>query len=254
MGVLQRIALCYGLAALILHFLKVKGAIIFSVFSLFAYWAILFYFGDQPEPYSLNNNAALKFDLALLPAQNLYKGFGIPFDPEGLLSTLPAIVNVIAGYLTGYFIQKKGNKTATVFTLAGAGVALVALAALWQVALPFNKPLWTSSYVLHTVGLDLIILAGLMAVIEIFRVKSWAYFFEVFGRNPLVIYALSGLLVKTMGLIRIGDQGLQAWIYQAGFTPWLEGKNASLLFAVAYMLVLWLIGFWMDRNKIYLKV
>lgn len=254
MGVLQRIALCYGFAALIIHFFKIRGAIIFSVLALLGYWAILYFMGTQPDPYSLPNNAALKFDLALLPEINLYKGYGIPFDPEGLLSTLPAIVNVIIGYLAGVYIQKQGNTQATVKNLCIAGFLALTIGAFWDVVFPINKPIWTSSYVLHTVGLDLVILAGLMLIIEIIGFKKWTYFFEVFGRNPLFIYAMSGILVKTMSLIRIQDNGLQGWIYQNGFTPFLEGKNASLLFAVSYMLVLWLVGYWMDKKKIYVKV
>ena len=254
MGVLQRIALCYGIAALVIHYLKIKGAIIFSVLALGGYWAIMYFFGDPADPYSLAGNAALKFDLALLPEKNLYKGFGIPFDPEGLLSTLPAVVNVIGGYLAGIFIQRRGNNKNMVFTLALAGIVLIGAALLWDLSFPINKPIWTSSYVLHTVGLDLVILAGLMLLIEVVGFKSWTYFFEVFGRNPLFIYALSGMLIKTMGLIRIEGKGSQGWIYENGFTSWLQPNNASLLFAISYMLVLWLIGYWMDKKRVYVKV
>ncbi|RDC62190.1 acyltransferase family protein [Adhaeribacter pallidiroseus] len=254
MGVLQRIALCYGVGALIIHFFKIRGAIFFSVLALLGYWAIMYFMGTQPDPFSLPGNAALKFDLTLLPEKNLYKGYGIPFDPEGLLSTLPAIVNVIWGYLAGTYIQKNGNTQATVKNLCIAGFILLTLGAFWDMVFPINKPIWTSSYVCHTVGLDLVILAALMLFIEVAGIKKWTYFFEVFGRNPLFIYAMSGILVKTMSLIRIGDEGLQSWIYQTGFTPWLAGNNASLLFAITYMLVLWLLGFWMDKKKIYVKV
>lgn len=254
MGVLQRIALCYGISALIIYFFKIRGAIIGSVLILLGYWAMMYFMGTHPDPYSLTNNAALKFDLAFLPEKNLYKGFGIPFDPEGLLSTLPAIVNVIAGYLTGVYIQKHGNKQITVRMLCMAGFVALTLAAFWDAVFPINKPLWTSSYVLHSVGLDLVLLAAFMLFIEVVGLKKWTYFFEVFGRNPLFIYALSGVLVKTMSLIRVGDLGLQGWIYQHGFTPYFVANNASLLFALAYMLLLWLIGYWMDKKKIYIKV
>jgi predicted acyltransferase len=254
MGVLQRIALCYGIAALVIHYLKIRGAVLFSLLALGAYWAIMYFFGDPADPYSLAGNAALKFDLALLPEKNLYTGYGIPFDPEGLLSTLPAVVNVIAGYLAGLFIQKQGNNRQTVVRLALAGLVLVGVALLWNMSFPINKPIWTSSYVVLTVALDLVILAGLMWVIEVAGVKGWTYFFEVFGRNPLFIYALSGMIVKTMGLVRIGDAGLQGWIYQHGYASWLDGKNASLVFALSYMLLLWLIGYWMDKKKVYVKV
>lgn len=118
MGVLQRIALCYFIAALVVHYLKVKGAVVFSLVTLLGYWGIMYFFGNQPDPYSLEGNAALKFDLLVLPAQNLYKGFGLPFDPEGLLSTLPAVVNVIGGFLAGLYLQRRGNTRGTVLKLA----------------------------------------------------------------------------------------------------------------------------------------
>jgi predicted acyltransferase len=254
MGVLQRIALCYGIASLVIYYFKTRGAILFSVLALLIYWALLYFFGDAPDPYTLEGNAALKFDQLLIPDSNVYKGYGIPFDPEGLLSTLPAIVNVIAGFLAGMFIQKKGNQLGTVRMLALTGVVLTALGLLWNMFLPINKPIWTSSYVLYTVGLDLIILAVLMLVIEVANFKGWTYFFEVFGRNPLFIYILSGVFVRIMSLIRINDQSLSGWIYQNLFASVWEAKNASLLFAVSYMLVLWGIGYWMDRKKVYIKV
>jgi predicted acyltransferase len=254
LGVLQRIALCYGIASLVIYYFKTRGAIMFSVLALLIYWALLYFFGDSPDPYTLEGNAALKFDQMLIPDRNVYKGYGIPFDPEGLLSTLPAIVNVIAGFLAGLFIQKKGNQLGTVRVLALAGIVLTALGLLWNVFLPINKPIWTSSYVLYTVGLDLLILAVLMLVIEVANLKGWTYFFEVFGRNPLFIYILSGVIVRILSLIRINEQSLSGWIYQNGFASVWEAKNASLLFAISYMLLLWGIGYWMDRKKVYIKV
>lgn len=254
MGVLQRIALCYGIAALVVHYFKVKGAVAFSILALLSYWAIMYFFGSQPDPYSLEANAALKFDLLFIAPENLYHGYGIPFDPEGLLSTLPAIVNVIGGFLAGLFIQKQGNSSSTVTKLAVAGIVLALIALLWDVVFPINKPIWTSSYVLYTVGIDLVVLAVLMLVIEVAGFKGWTYFFEVFGRNPLFIYAMSGVVIELMSLIRVDGMGLSGWLYQHAFAPWLAPKNASLLFAVCYMLLLWLIGYWMDKKKVYIKV
>lgn len=254
LGVLQRIALCYFIAFLVIHYLKKRGAWIFSIITLFSYWAVLYFFGDQSEPYSLEGNAVLKLDLFLLPIDNIYRGFGIPFEPEGLLSTWPAVVNVIAGYFAGIFIQKQGNNRRTVLKLVVAGAALAAAGLLWDLLFPINKPLWTSSYVLYSTGWGLLILAALMFIIEIAGYKRWAYFFEVFGKNPLFIYIMAGLIIKTMSLIRIDGISLNGWIYNHAFLAISEGKNASLLFAVFYMLLLWLIGYWMDRKKIYIKV
>lgn len=253
-GVLQRIAVCYFFGSLIVYYFNTRVTIFISTVILLAYWAVLYYFGIPGNPYSLEGNAVAFVDLALLPAQNLYHGFGISFDPEGLLSTFPAVVNVILGFLAGKFIKKYGNNTSTVVKLAAAGILLLTIAQVWNTAFPINKPIWTSSYVLYTVGWDLLVIAVLMLVIEIFSVKKWTCFFEVFGKNPLFIYALSIMLIKFIYLIKIDGVSLGIIIYNFLFVSWLEDKNASLLFALTYMLLLWAIGYAMDKRKIYIKV
>ncbi|RYD93302.1 MAG: DUF5009 domain-containing protein, partial [Sphingobacteriales bacterium] len=253
-GVLQRIALCYCAASLLIRYISLKGALLFSAITLPAYWAILYYFGDSAAPYSLEGNVVTNVDLALLPAKNLYQGFGIPFDPEGLLSTLPAVSNVIAGYAAGKFIQKSGNNINTVVRLAAAGIVLVIAAQVWNITFPINKPIWTSPYVFQTVGLGLIVLSVLMLIIEISGYKKWTYFFTVFGKNTLFIYALSGMLIGLFYIIPVAGTVLGLWIYENIMLKILSGKNASLLFAVSYMLLLWLIGYVMDKKRIYIKV
>ncbi|WP_347157788.1 acyltransferase family protein [Pontibacter chitinilyticus] len=254
MGVLQRIALCYGIGSLVVHYFNKNGAIIFSVIALLAYWAIMYFFGTHPDPYSLEHNASLKFDSLFIAPKNMYHGYGIPFDPEGLLSTLPAIVNVVGGYLAGLYLQQRGNNSNTVTRLALAGVILGIIALVWDIYFPINKPIWTSSYVLYTIGIDLVILAVLILVIEVAGSKGWTYFFEVFGRNPLFIYAMSGIVIELMSMIRVNGMGLSGWLYENAFATWLAPKNASLLFAICYMLLLWCIGYWMDKKRIYIKV
>lgn len=254
LGVLQRIALCYFFAALIIHYFKLKASLILGVVILIFYWAVMYFFGNPEDPYSLTGNAALKFDLAVLRPENLWKGFGIPFDPEGLLSTLPAIVNVIAGYAAGVFIQKSGNTITTIWKLTAVGLLLVIAAHVWNVWFPINKPLWTSSYVLLSVGWVMVAIASLILIIEIWRFKGWTYFFEVFGRNPLFIFVLSGLVVMLMNIIYIKGMASKTYIYKNYFLSWLTDYNASLLFAILYMLAMWVIGYFMDKRKIYIKV
>lgn len=254
MGVLQRIALCYFFASLIVKYLKLKGSIILSAVILMVYWGIMYYFGDAADPYSMEGNAALKFDLLVFPAENLWRGFGFPFDPEGLLSTLPAIVNVIAGYVAGIFIQRSGNNFTTVWKLALVGLAFVIAGEIWNVFFPINKPLWTSSYVVLTIGWSLVLIGALIWIIEVVRLRSWTYFFEVFGKNPLFIFVMSGIFVMLMNVIWINGGSMKGWIYDNFFLSWLEPYNASLLFAVIYMLLMWLMGYWMDKKRIYIKV
>lgn len=253
-GVLERIALCYFFASIILYIGGVRLGWILSAVLLLGYWGIMYFFGDAGDPYSLTGNAAIKLDLALIGPERMYGGEGIPFDPEGILSTLPAIVNVLAGYMAGKMIQKLGNTMVTVKRLVAIGAVMIVVAYLWDIAFPINKKLWTSSYVILTVGIDLILIALLIAVIEIKKWKGWTYFFEVFGRNPLILYVLSGLVITFLSMIPVGDTTLRGFIYESFYTSWLSPKIASFLFAISYMLLIWLIGLWMDKRKIYIKV
>lgn len=254
LGVLQRIALAYLLAALVVYWTGERGAWIVGIGALVIYWPIMYFFGDAADPYGLNGNAQIKLDLLLIGEKRMYMGEGIPFDPEGTLSTLTSMVNVLAGFIVGKFIQKKGNTLGTVQTLVISGVVLLALAYLWDLGFPINKKIWTSSYVLLTVGWDLVLLGGLVFLVEVQKVTSWTYFFQAFGRNPLILYVCSGVVVSIFSMIPVGDSTFKGWIYANFFTSWLGPKNASFLFAIAYMLLIWLIGLWMDKKKIYIKV
>ena len=254
LGVLQRIALSYLGAALLLYWGGIRLGWIFSIASLVLYWPILYYFGTSGDPYSLEGNMALHLDLAIIGEKRMYMGEGIPFDPEGILSTLTSIVNVIGGYMAGKFIQKTGNTVPAIRMLLVVGVILIALSYAWDLVFPINKKIWTSPYVLLTVGWDLILLSLLIFVIEIQRISSWTYFFQAFGRNPLILYVCAGIVIGIISSIPIGDSNLQDVFYEKGFTSWLEPKNASFLFAIAYMLLIWSIGYLMDKKKIYIRV
>jgi predicted acyltransferase len=254
LGVLQRIALCYLIASLVLYYLGKRGAIVFSIITLMGYWAVLYFFGDPSDPYSLEGNAALKLDLWLIGTKNLYTGEGIPFDPEGLLSTLPSVVNVIAGFLAGKFIQQIGNNKRAVKALLLAGLIAIGFSLIWDLAFPINKKIWTSSYVLVTVGLDLIVLGFLVLIIEVQKINKWTYPLEVFGRNPLILYIMAWLVIDIMYAIPVGENSLKGAIYSGLFTSWIGPKTASFLFAIAYMSLIWCIGYLMDKRKIYIKV
>ncbi len=253
-GVLQRIALAYLLAALVLYWGGTKFAWIFSGGMLLLYWPLMYFFGDSVDPYSLTGNAQIKLDLAVIGAERMYMGEGIPFDPEGILSTVTSAVNVLAGFLVGKFIQQKGSNSATVKQLVTIGVALILVSYVWNIGFPINKKIWTSPYVLLTVGWDLILIAILIFIIEIRKISSWTYFFQVFGRNPLILYVFSGIVISVFSMIPVGEGSLQDVIYRQLFTSWLDPKNASFLFSLAYMLLIWLIGYWMDKKRVYIRV
>jgi predicted acyltransferase len=249
-GVLERIALGYGAAALIVHYGGRRGAISFGVGALLGYWWLMHAFGD----YSLAGNAAIKLDKLVLGESHMFHGEGVAFDPEGILSTLPAIVNVLAGYLAGHFVRDHGRNGRTIGTLLVAGAACVLLALLWNTVFPINKKLWTSSYVLCTVGIDLGVLGILVYLVPQTQNRSWTYFFEVFGRNTLVIYLLSEAAEKLLHMVRIGPRNLLEWVYAVGFASWAGDKAGSLLYALAYMLCCWAVAYAMDRKGVYVKL
>jgi predicted acyltransferase len=247
MGVLQRIGLCYLFAALIVRYTGLRGAAIFSVVALLGYWWLLASFGD----YTLSGNAVLKLDLAVLGAPHMYHGEGVPFDPEGILSTLPSIVNVLAGYAAAVWLQRSQRRLAP---LVVAGAACLVLAYGWDALLPINKKLWTGSFVVCTVGWDLIILAVLVGLIDMAGLRFGTYFFEVFGKNTLFIYLLADVAVIVLARLHVDGVMLYRWLYQVLFLSWASPYNASLLFAVAYMLACWLVAYAMDQKKIYIKL
>ncbi len=209
-GVLQRIALAFGAAALLIYYLKWQKALLVSVIGLFVYWALLLLFGEPGAPLTLHGNAVLKLDNWLIGPSHLYMGEGVPFDPEGLLSTLPAVANVTAGYAAGYFLQRQGKTYEALAKLLLVGCTLLLVAYTWDLVFPINKKLWTSSFVVLTVAIDCILLAMLVYIIDLRRQTNWTYFFEVFGRNPLFIYLLSEVLAILLYFFRSGDQNLYA--------------------------------------------
>jgi predicted acyltransferase len=253
-GVLQRIALCYGIASLIVYYCKPKTAVLLAVLFLFAYWILLYVLSNGGDPLSLKGNAVLQIDAWLLGEKHLHHGEGLAFDPEGLLSTLPAIANVIGGYVVGKYIQQKGTTYEGLTVLLLAGAALVFAAYCWNLSFPVNKKLWTSSFVLLTVGLDCIIIAVIIYIINFRNKTGWTYFFEVMGRNPLFIYLLSELGATLLYFFRVDNRTtLYQWIYNNIFLH-VGAYFGSFLFAVSFMLLCWLVGYFLDKRKIYVRV
>ena len=252
-GVLQRIALCYGIAALLLYFVKPKATIIICVSLMLLYWIILLAYGEG-DPFSMQGNAGLFLDKWLLGADHLYHGEGVAFDPEGLLSTLPAISNVVGGFVVGSYIQKQGKTYEGLAKLLLAGATLMFIAWSWNFFLPVNKKLWTGSFVLLTIGLDCIIISAIVYIIDFKHQEKWTYFFVVFGRNPLFIYLLSELGVTLLYVFSVRPKmPVYKWLYESIFAH-AGGYLGSFLFAVSVMMLCWLTGFFMDKKKIYVRV
>lgn len=259
MGVLQRIALCYLFASLLIRYLSSRGVMIASIILLFGYWLLLLAYGDTTDVYGMQTNAGFYFDRFVLGENHMYHGEGAAFEPEGLLSTLPSIVNVIIGYYAGVFVKNNGKTYETVSKLLLAGSVLILAALAWHSIFPINKKLWSSSFVLLTTGIDLAIIGGLIFLVEIKKAgvpeKGWTKFFTVFGKNPLFIYLLSELLAITMWQVNVGKkQSTYSWINSSLFQRIAPGPFGSLFFALTFMMVCWSVGYWLDKRKVYIRV
>jgi len=254
MGVLQRIALCYGITALLVYYLGTKKTVWVGVISLLAYWVLLLVFGEQGAEFTKTGNAVLRLDTWLLGTNHLYGGEGFPFDPEGLLSTLPALFNVIAGFAVGHFLQKQKSKSYEgLAKLLLAGIGLLLLAYCWDSWMPVNKKLWTSSYAVLTVGLDCLLLSVIIYFTDFLGKTKGTHFFIIAGRNPLFIYLMSELGVTLMWLVKIGNESVFSWLYNHIFS--MAGDYfGAFLFAVWWMLTCWFVGYLLDKKNIYIKL
>jgi predicted acyltransferase len=211
--------------------------------------------GDPADPLSKLGNIGTRLDLAVIGRAHLYRKDG-GFDPEGLLGCVPAIINVLAGYWAARFIlDNPDRRVAMVWRMAMTGIGLTALGLFWGRYFPITKKLWTSSYVLLTIGLDLLVLAALIGLIELGGRRLGVRFFQIFGQNPLVIYLFSELFVTTLGLIQVAPgMGLYDWLGRTVFQTLAPGAFGSLLCAIAYTLVCWLLAFALHRRGIIVKI
>jgi len=279
LGVLQRIALCYFFASVIIYYLKPKGSLYFGLMLLVLYW-ILCYIGNPGDPYSLQGWFGTNIDKKILHVPHMYKGEGLPFDPEGIMSTMSAIVEVIFGYFVGDYIEKKSkvpenlalgtvNNFGPYQMLSGlfvGGVVMLLTGYWWDKVFPINKKIWTSSFTVYTSGLATITIATMIYLIEYKNMRGWfTKFFDVFGKNALFVFALSAFLPRTLALIRIpdhvDDEGKMAYI-----TPWSwlyqrvlihipgDPRVGSLAYAICVILFMWFVCWWLDKKKIYIKV
>lgn len=266
LGVLQRIALAYLFASILCYFTKPRTAFLISGIVLMVYWWLTYALGDPADPYNMQGFVGTQLDIDLLGIAHVYKGEGVPFDPEGLFSTIPSIVQVVFGYFTGQYIQAKGKNFEMLSNLLVAGIILALAGLIWGMTFPINKKIWTSSYVLYTTGLAMMTIGVMIYLIEFRGVKgAWSSFFDVFGKNPLFIFVLSGFLPRVVGLLRWVDHTDEtgkpvyisafSWFYKYVCDPIsAEPRNGSLLFAICTITMYWFIAWVLDKRKIYIKV
>lgn len=260
-GVLQRIAVVYLISAILFLKTNIRTQGILFVTLLIVYWILMTFIPVPSIGYANlepTTNLAAYFDNLLLNG-HLWKVTKV-WDPEGILSTLPAISTTLSGIFLGYWLKKKeiddNEKTVWIFA---AGIILLLLGIFWDPFFPINKSLWTSSYVLYTSGLALLFFAMCYWFIDIKKIKWWIKPFEVYGMNAITVFFLSGLLAKTMGIIKLSNTdgteiSLKGFLYQTYFTPYFSPINASLLWALIYVLF-WLGIMWiLYQKKIFIKV
>lgn len=257
MGVLQRIALAYGLAALAVLYLSIPMLYLLMAALLLGYWALLYTVGGA-NAFSVEANVVTVVDRALLGSAHLWQGKGVAFDPEGLLSTLPAVVNVLVGFLTARWLARSEKIPQQLRDLALGGLALLVLGYLWSLWLPFNKSLWTSSYVLATSGWALWVLAVFIVVCRTGWGVKLVHPLRIYGMNPLFIYALSAVWVKSYFLVSLEFAGEKMNAYQFFYEVCLrlvpDPYAASVLFAATHVLLFWGVAYILYRKNIFIKI
>ena len=258
-GVLQRLAVCYLFASIIFLNTKVRTQIIVTLVLLVFYCLLMtrlhapgFATGDLSKEGSLAS-----FVDRVVFGPHIWKQ-GKVYDPEGLLSTIPAIATALFGVLTGQWLRTNKSQYEKVTGLFVAGACCLVIGWCWNPFFPINKSLWTSSYVFFTAGLALQFLALCYWLIDIRKYQSWARPFVVFGVNAIALYVGTALMARLMGLIKLpwGSEtiSLQGWIFQKIFLPWASPVNASLAYAIVFIL-LWLGVMWIFYSRrIFIKV
>ena len=271
MGVLQRIGLAYMFAALLTLKLSLKGQVVALAAILFGYWFVMTLLPvpdtgvlgalalNQPSTTMAAWLDRLLLDWRRFGGGNHIWAGGVTWDPEGILSTLPAIGTAMLGTITARWIARPMPLAEKLAGLFAAGALGIVAGQMWNWAFPINKGIWTSSYVIFTAGVACVTLATIMWVVDLRGVQRGTKFFVVYGSNALVAFVGSGLMARLIySILKVDLHGtetsLQAAIYQIGYASWLEPRNASLAFAVTFVLVWYAILHVLWRRKIFVKL
>lgn len=262
-GVLQRIAICYLIATGIYLTASVRGQIAWIVGLLTGFWLLVKlvpvpgYGAGFPDP---KGNLLWYVDSNVFGAHT-YSGAPTPgFDPEGILSTLPAIATTLFGILTGTWLRREDRtaeeKTSWMFVV---GILLVLIGVILDMWLPINKNMWTTSYAIFMAGWALVGLGVFYWIIDVKGYSRWATPLVIFGMNAIALYMFSELFASLLWVIPAtapdgSAYSLHEYLYQHCFLPWASPINASLFFAIAYVLLTYLLGWILWRKRIFLKV
>ena len=259
-GVLQRIGIVYFFASLIYLTTTFKQQITIVITILVGYWALMTF---VPVPFVGLANYNEGTNIASWLDNMLLQGHMYPvtktWDPEGILTTLPAIATALIGIITSALLLAKEKKIYNMLIWAGL---LIGAGLLWSFYFPLNKALWTSSYVLYTSGIALLILTIIHYLIEVKGLKKSFYFFLIWGVNPMIVFFLSGIIPRALGMITVVNPTIQSqnigvlqYCYQQGLVPYFTyEKNASLTYAIIFV-IFWSALLWFFAvKKIFIKV
>jgi len=257
-GVLQRIAICYGISALL--FLRASRGGIWRLSSalLVGYWLLLTFVpapGFTAGDLSREGSLPSWVDRTLLPGHT----YRPDYDPEGILSTVPALVTTLIGVLAGQWLRQDRDRMEKVAALFAAGFLLLLAGYATSAVFPINKALWTSSYVLFSGGLGLLGFALCHWLVDLRQVRAWSRPFVIFGVNALALFVLSGVMADLLNEIRLGlaDGGaetLRVFLYRQLFLSWLSPLNASLAYAISYVLLWWVLMWVLYRKRIFIRI
>jgi predicted acyltransferase len=244
-GVLQRIGICYGCAALIVMHTGVRGQVLITAAILLGYWALLAWVpapGSAPGDYSMEGNLPGYIDRHYLPGKILKPWYGYG-DNEGLLSTIPAVATTLLGALAGQWLRSGRGAGIRLLGLALAGVLCLVVGAAWGSVLPVIKNIWTSSFVLVAGGWSLLLLAFFHGVIDVLGFRRWAFFFTVIGANAITIYVVP----RFIDFPKIANFFLGGVVRHAG-------SFAPVAAALAVLAVKWLFLLYLYRKRIFLRL
>lgn len=262
-GVLQRIAVVYFVVSLLYLKTSQKTQIITGVILLLSYWAAMTLIpvpGIGEANLDKGTNLASWLDGVLLKG-HMYRGT-VTWDPEGILSTIPSIVNGIIGLLIGQLLQLKIAKIDIAKKMVLAGIALIIAGLLWNMVFPINKSIWTSSYVLYTTGLATTVLSILYYIIDIAAYKKGFKLFLIWGVNPMIVFFASQIIPQALVMIQFenphktGEQiNLLSYLYGYGIAPFFSNPMmASFAGALVYVAI-WTFILWIFyKNKLIFKV
>jgi len=257
-GVLQRIALCYLFSSLIVMKMTARGQAIAATLLLAAYWLVMRFVpvpGYGAGVWEKEGNLAAYLDQRLLRG-HLYRP---TWDPEGILSTIPAIGTTLLGALTAHWLLSSRTAREKTLGLLGAGIVGIALGRVMHLWFPINKNLWTSSYAIFTGGMALLGLAACFWIVEVKGIRRPFLPFLIFGVNPISVFVLSALVTRLMTIVRIARPdgttiSVKGYIYETLFASWAGPWKGSLLFALAY------VAFWLApmallyRKRLIIKI